>query len=193
MDNLFFDLKQLKHLGKGVIIGKTVRIRRPQETVIEDYSIIDDFTYISCALEVGSYCHIASHVTLSGSKGKIRMGDCVGIATGCSIHTATSDFLSASLYMPSIPKEVKFGGTVEDVVIGNYVLLGAHTVVLPGVHLPDGFASTANTVIRKFDYEPWTLYGGYNCKKLLKRNTQELSKKLEEFVHLGLYPPLPPI
>lgn len=190
MDNLFLDLNDLKYLGNGAIIGKTVRIRKPQETIIKNYSIVDDFTYISCALEIGSYCHVASHVTLSGGKGKVRIGNCVGIATGCSIHTATSDYLSATLSIPSIPKEFQFGGTVEDVVIGNHVLLGAHTIVMPGVHLPDGFACAAGTIIRKFDYEPWTFYGGYDCKRLVKRNTNELRKRSATLVQMGLKPPL---
>jgi len=193
MDNLFLDLNDLKHLGNGAIIGKTVRIRRPDETIIKDYSIIDDFTYISCALETGSYCHVASHVTLSGGKGKITLGDCVGIATGCSIHTATSDYLSATLFIPSIPEEIQFGGAVEDVEIGNHVLLGAHSIIMPGVHLPDGFACGAATIIRKFDYEPWTFYAGYDCKKVLKRNTTQLRKKSAALTQIGLKPPLGPM
>ena len=45
--NIFFDLKKLKHIGKNVIIGKTVRIRRPELVEIGDNTIIDDFCYIS--------------------------------------------------------------------------------------------------------------------------------------------------
>jgi hypothetical protein len=44
MENIFFDLKKLKYLGTGAIIGKTVRIRKPEEAIIGDYTIIDDFT-----------------------------------------------------------------------------------------------------------------------------------------------------
>ena len=44
MDNIFFDLKRLKYLGVGAIIGKAVRIRRPELCIIGDYKIIDDFT-----------------------------------------------------------------------------------------------------------------------------------------------------
>src|SRR5262245_36838352 len=103
VDNLFFDLKRLKYLGKNAIVGKTVRIRRPEEVVIGDYSIIDDFTYISCALETGTGCHIASNVTLSGGRQRIVLGNYVGIAAGCSLHAASSEYISVSADLPSIP------------------------------------------------------------------------------------------
>lgn len=53
--------------------------------------------------------------------------------------------------------------------IGDYVLLGANSVVLPGVHLPMGFASAAHTIIAKKKYEAWVLYGGPKAKKLVRR------------------------
>lgn len=180
MDNIFFDLKQLKYLGEGAIIGKTVRIRKPEKTIIGDHTIIDDFTYISCELEVGRYCHISSNVSFIGSTGKVTMGDFVGIASGCSIHAGSSNFITASLDLSPIPLEFQFGTIVEKVYFENFILLGSHTVVLPGVHLPEGFASSAHTVIRKYKYEPWTLYGGFECRKLSKRSNNKFLKKIKE-------------
>ena len=67
MGNIFFELKQIKYLGEDSIIGRTVRIRKPEEVTIGEHTIIDDFTYISCALEIGVFSHIASNVDISGS------------------------------------------------------------------------------------------------------------------------------
>jgi len=179
MDNIFCDLSRLKYLGKGAIIGKTVRIRRPEETVIGDYTIIDDFTYISCPFETGAHCHIASNVTISGGQGKVTLGNFVGISAGSSVHPCSSDYISASLDLPSVPAAHQMGGTTGEIVMEDHVLLGAHSVVLPDAHLPEGFASAAHSVIRKFDYEAWTLYGGYNMKKLAPRRHDKLMKHLE--------------
>lgn len=181
MDNIFVDLKRLKYLGVGAIVGKTVRIRRPEETVIGDYAILDDFTYISCALEVGRHCHIASNVNISGGAGKVSLGDFAGIAAGCSLHAASSDYLTASLDLPSVPADMRFGGVIEDVRLDDHVLLGAHTVVLPGVHLPVGCATAAMTVVRKQEFEQWTLYGGFDCCKLFRRRHAQLDKHLKKF------------
>jgi galactoside O-acetyltransferase len=166
------------YLGKGAIVGKAVRIRKPQETIIGDYSIIDDFTYISCAAEIGRYCHIAPNVTISGGSGKLRMGDFCGVSAGCSIHIVSSDYLMASFELPSIPEEHRFGGVVGDITFEDHVLLGAHSVILPGVHLPQGFACGALTVIRSGrQYEPWTLYTGFDCKRAAVRHHGDLLEK----------------
>jgi acetyltransferase-like isoleucine patch superfamily enzyme len=179
-ENIFFDLKRLKYLGVGARIGKTVRIRRPEEVVIGDGCIIDDFTYISCELVLGRNCHIAPNVTISGGSSKVRIGDFVGISAGCSLHAASSDYLIASLDLPSVPEELRFGGSGEEIVLGDHVLLGSHTVVMPGVNLPTGVATGAYTILRKKNYEEWFLYVGYEGKKMTRRNHRRLDAFLSE-------------
>ena len=183
MENIFFDYKNLKYLGKGAIIGKTVRIRNPEKVSIGDYTIIDDFTYISCDFEIGSYCHIAPNSTISGGNGKVKIGDFVGLGAGTSIHPSSSEFLSVSLEMPSIPKEFQYGGINERIIINNYCQIGAKNTILPGVSLPEGFSSSANSVIRKKKYRKWSLYGGNELKFIYKRNPgqiKEISKKIKQ-------------
>jgi galactoside O-acetyltransferase len=192
MDNLFFDLKRLKYLGAGAIVGRAVRIRQPERVSIGDHTIIDDFTYISAALETGRYCHIASQVCISGGRGALRLGHFVGIAAGSTLHTASSDYLGASFDLPSIPAEFQFGGVCEDLVFEDHVLLGAQTVVLPGVHLPEGFACAAHTVIRKRDYMPWTLYGGYECQRLYRRPAESVKAQAARLLAASPKPSSPP-
>lgn len=196
MDNIFFDLKRLKYLGVGAMIGKTVRIRRPEDTIIGDYAIIDDFTYIACALEIGRSTHIASNCNLSGGAGKVTMGDYSGAAAGSSIYAATSEYIGASLDQGSVPPELRFGGIVEDVRFDHYAFCGARCVVLPGVHLPVGCLTAAGTVVRKKVYEPWTLYGGEDCRKLCRRRHQRLDAHVKKFkltsTDPGVAPPSPP-
>ena len=64
--NLFFDEASLAYRGKNVIIGKTVRIRYPELVRLGDNVIIDDFTYISTALECDDYVHISAGAKLIG-------------------------------------------------------------------------------------------------------------------------------
>lgn len=68
MENLFFDPKRLEYLGVGAIVGRTVRIRRPEQVYAGDGIIIDDFTYISCSAGIGSYVHICANVTNNGGR-----------------------------------------------------------------------------------------------------------------------------
>jgi acetyltransferase-like isoleucine patch superfamily enzyme len=164
MENLYFDLKRLKYLGAGAIIGKAVRVRRPEDCVIGDGSIIDDFAYISCPTEVGRCCHIASHVSISGGAGLFKMGDCSTISNHCSIHCASSDYSSISLDLPSVSPERRFGGYVADVILDDYVTVGAHSCILPGSRLPSGSAFGAYSLINGVDYLPFGLYVGIPAK-----------------------------
>ena len=164
MENLYFDLKRLKHLGVGTIIGKAVRIRKPEDCIIGDGSIIDDFAYISCPAEIGKYCHIASHVSISGGAGHFKMGDYSTISNHCSFHCASSEYSSISLDLPSVPPERRFGGNVADIVLGEYVTVGAHSCILPGSRLPTGSAFGAYSLVNGADYLPLGLYVGIPAK-----------------------------
>jgi acetyltransferase-like isoleucine patch superfamily enzyme len=168
-DNLFFDINKLKHCGKNVIIGKTVRIRKPEQCIIGDNTIIDDFAYISCPIEIGKNCHIASHVSISGGKGKFKMGDYSTLSSHVSVHCASSDYTETSLDLPSVPEEEQYGGYVEDVEIGDYVVIGSHSVILPGVSIPDKMAVGAYTLMNKKEYEELGLYVGIPSRFLKKR------------------------
>lgn len=176
MENIFFDISKLKHIGKNVIIGKTVRIRQPEKVSIGDNTIIDDFTYISSAADIGSNCHIASNVSISGGKGKFTMGDYSTISNGSSIHCASSDYRKCSLDLPSVPEEEQFGGLVSDIHVGNFVIVGAHSCILPGVTLPEGSAFGAYTLVKNCsDLKEYHLYVGHDCRDLgLRKNIKKI-------------------
>jgi acetyltransferase-like isoleucine patch superfamily enzyme len=176
MENIFFDRTKLKYCGDNVIIGKTVRIRKPEECYIGDGTIIDDFTYISCSIEIGKNCHIASNVSISGGKGKFIMGDYSTLSNHCSVHSGSSDYSKLSLDIPSVPMKDQFGGEIEEIYIGNFVTVGAHSTILPGVKLPDGFSCGAYTLLQKNEYKPFSLYIGIPAKFHKERNIDDFKK-----------------
>ena len=179
-NNIFFDLSRLKHVGENVIIGTTVRIRQPEKVSIGDNTIIDDFTYISCAADIGTNCHIASNVSISGGKGKLTMGNYSTISNGCSVHCASSDYRKCSLDLPSVSIGEQFGGDIGDITIGDYVTIGAHSCVLPHAVMPEGTAFGAYTMIKQSDkLVPFHLYVGHNCRDLGPRENQDTIKEFK--------------
>jgi acetyltransferase-like isoleucine patch superfamily enzyme len=180
MDNIFFDKKTLKYCGENVIIGKTVRIRKPELCVIGDGTIIDDFTYISCGITIGKYCHIASNVTISGGEGHLYMDDYSTISNHCSIHCASSDYKEVSLDLPSVPEDLRFGGEVGEVNIGKYVTIGSHSCILPNTILPQGFACGAFSLLKSQEYKDFSLYAGIPAKFLSKRNKNKLNEIIKK-------------
>lgn len=173
MDNIFFDKKKLKYCGENVIIGKTVRIRKPEECIIGDNTIIDDFSYISCPIEIGKNCHIASHVSISGGEGKFKMGDYSTISNHCSLHCASSDYTKVSLDLPSVPKEQQFGGEIKNIILGNFVTIGAHSCLLPGVLAKDGSSCGAYSLVKDI-MDEWSLYVGIPAKKIKNRDKSDI-------------------
>lgn len=180
MKNIFFDEKKLKFLGKNVIIGKTVRIRKPELVSIGDNTIIDDFTYISCPIKIGKHCHIGPGVTVNGGNTEINIGNFVDIGSNSTISTSSTNFLNASISSAAINKKYHFGSISEKIVIKDYVVIGSNCIILPGVLLPEGVASSSLTVLRKKKYLKWSLYSGFDGEFLVKRDNKEFLKKIKK-------------
>jgi galactoside O-acetyltransferase len=182
MKNLYFNEKDLKHCGNNVIIGKAVRIRKPECVSIGDNVIIDDFTYISCSLEIGNYTHISANTNIIGGAGKVTIGSFVDFAPGCKIVAGSSNYYGGGLANPCIPLEYAGEAIYEPIIISDFVLLGCDTVVLPGTFLPEGMATGAFTLVSKRDYEPWSLYLGVPCKFHAKREGGEMKAAAEKLL-----------
>lgn len=172
------------YLGKGTIISKMIRWRYPKMCSVGDFSIIDDFCYISCALSMGMYSHIAAGCTLLGGAAKLQIGDFVNIGPGCCIASASHSYATGGLSGPAIPKEWRGESTQEVVTIRDHCLLGAQTVVLPGVYLPVGVASGAFTLFTdKQQYHPWRLYVGIPARPLKIRDSHKILMAAERMMH----------
>lgn len=157
-ENIFFEPKDLKYCGKDVIIGNTVRIRRPDLVSIDDGTIIDDFTYISGEVRIGKYVHIAASCSLHASKSKITIGDFAGLASGVKVFAASADYINCSFDTAPVPQEMMFGGIFEEVLIDEFVWIGANSVILPGCHLPKGFTAGALCKLtKKLPYKEWSV------------------------------------
>jgi len=187
MENIFFNKKDLKYCGNNVIIGKTVRIRKPQNVIIGDNVIIDDFTYIPCSLEVGNYTHIGASCSMVGGAGKVTIGSFVNIAPSCQIVTGTNDYKGGGLVGPTIPEKYAGEATIEPVIIGDYALLACNTTVLPGVIMPEGMATGAFTLVSKQNYQEWSLYIGIPCRFHCLRSGTNMKKDAEMLLSENTY------
>lgn len=181
MENIFFNVKDLAYLGKNVRIGKTVRIRNPEKVKIYDNVIIDDFVYISGEVSIGSYSHIASNVTLSASASSISIGKYSGVSAGAKIYAGSSNYLSASIDLPTFPKSIQYGTIYGKVVLKDSSLIGANTIILPGVSIKEGVAISADCCISKKEkIPPWYIYT--RNKRIAPRSGKEMYlKKIKEF------------
>ncbi|MBY0555141.1 hypothetical protein K2P97_11475 [bacterium] len=181
-ENIFFDLKRLKKIGKNVIIGKTVRIRYPELVEIGDNVIIDDFTYISTAMKIDDYVHIASGAKIIGGQNcTVHFGSFSTLAPQVVLSAGSDDYMSG-IATPLVGNEFKGNVEYGDIKIGRHCIVGSGSVILPKVTLHDG-ASLGALSLAKSDLAAWTLYAGIPAQELKKRNQAEilqLEKKFKE-------------
>jgi acetyltransferase-like isoleucine patch superfamily enzyme len=177
MHNLFFDWKDLKSVGKNVIIGKTVRIRYPELVEIGDNVIIDDFTYISTALKLESNVHISSGCKIIGGRNaRVEMHEYSTLAPNVVLSAGSDDYVSG-IATPMVPIEFKANCVIGTIVISKHCIVGAGSVVLPNVIFHEGSCVGALSLV-KADLEPYMLYAGIPAKKRKERNEKEI-KHLE--------------
>lgn len=71
-----------------------------------------------------------------------------------------------------------YGGSV---IIGNYVQIGAGSIVFPDINIRDGGYVGAMTLINE-SLEPWTIYAGIPARILKKRSKKmiELASKYSD-------------
>jgi acetyltransferase-like isoleucine patch superfamily enzyme len=107
---------------------------------------IDDFCVIKGHVVIGSYIHIASYCSLSGVGGKVEVGDCVGMGNRTTLYTASNDFRADAMGSNAVPQDlVKI--ITGDVTIGRAALIGAHCLLLPGVHVGDAASIGAQCLV----------------------------------------------
>jgi len=175
MENIFFDLSRLKHLGKNVIIGKTVRIRYPELVSIGDNCIIDDFTYISASLEMKNNVHISAGCKIIGGKdSKVSFGQYSTLSPGVVLAAGSDDYVGG-IATPLVPAEVKGDVMIGHIHLGKHCIVGSNSVVLPNVTFGDG-ASVGALSLVKSDLQPWTLYAGVPAKKIKDRKREQILK-----------------
>lgn len=141
--------------------------------------IIDDFTliYATAPMKIGNYVHIASFTSITGGA-ELFIGDFVAVSQGCRILTGTDDFVDWGFGNSTIGEKYR-NVKRKSVEIGKFCIIGANSVVLPGVTIGEGATVGAGSVVTK-DLEPWTVYIGN--KKVKDRNKVGVLENYNRFL-----------
>ncbi len=173
MENIFFNINELKSCGKNVIIGKTVRIRYPELVEIADNVIIDDFTYISTSLKLHSNVHISSGCKIIGGKNAhVEMCEFSTLAPNVVLSAGTDDYLSG-IATPMVPQEYKGDFKIGKIILKKHCIVGSGSVVLPDVIFEEGACLGALSLANK-SLPEYALFAGIPAKKIKSRNKVEI-------------------
>lgn len=169
-DGARFDLGRC---GTDVTIYELVRVVQARNVTIGDHVIVDDFVFLDGGqrLDIGSWVHIAAYTSIMGGSTCV-IGDFVGLSAGTRVVTGTDRFDGSGLTNPTIPDDLRsvHRGVVT---IGNHVLTGANTVVLPDVTIGEGAVVGAGSVVTK-DLPPWTVCVGAPARPVKDRPAERI-------------------
>ena len=173
MENIFFNINELKACGKNVIIGKTVRIRYPELVEIGDNVIIDDFTYISTSLKLHNNVHISSGCKIIGGKNAfVEMCEFSTLAPNVILSAGSDDYLSG-IATPMVPLEYKGDVKIGKIILNKHCIVGSGSVVLPDVIFEEGACLGALSLANK-NLSEYVLFAGIPAKKIKLRNKIEI-------------------
>jgi dTDP-4-amino-4,6-dideoxy-D-glucose acyltransferase len=146
-------------IGKNVRIHERASIYGTENIFLGDDIRIDDFVVIIAtgSLRVGSRCSIHNFCFFGAKKG-ITIGDDCTFAPGVKVFSSNDDYLSDSghgVFVDSA-KEKRIEAPV---LISNSTLVGAGSVILPGVQIGQAVSIAALSLVKN-DIESRQLMAG---------------------------------
>jgi dTDP-4-amino-4,6-dideoxy-D-glucose acyltransferase len=150
----------LASVGGDVSIDRSVIFINPQGISIGAHTRVDAFSLISgdgVGVDIGRNVHIGAGVYIYGHGG-VLISDFAGISARTVIYSASDDFSGAAMTGPTLPD--KFTSVaVARVKIGRHVIVGAGSIILPGVLIEDCAAIGALTLVKR-DVAGFTVVAG---------------------------------
>jgi acetyltransferase-like isoleucine patch superfamily enzyme len=153
------------------IIGRE-HIRFGTPVIVDDFVLI----YAKASVVLGNYVHIAAFSSLVAAA-PIEIGDFAAVSHGCRVLTATDDFKHGGFGNSTVPLEFR-NLTVAPIRIGRFCVIGANSVVLPGVEIGEGATVGACSVVTR-DLAPWGVYIGN--RRIGERNRSKVMENFARF------------
>lgn len=167
-------------VGVDVQISDRAAIHNPARIALGDRTRIDDFCVLSAGeggIQIGRNVHLACMVTIIG-KAAVALGDYSGLSGGVAVYSSSDDFSGRAMTNPTVP--AKFTAVRSAPVdIGRHVIVGARSVILPGVTIGEGAAIGALSMVLS-DCLPFTSYRGNPAVAFLERR-RDLLRLAEEY------------
>lgn len=171
-------------VGEGARVAKNCTIIGLERIELGEAARIDGFTTIvaggEARVRIGSFTHIGGGCHVAAAR-DFTMDDFSGLSQGVKVYTASDDYLGEGLTNPQV--DAKFRkvtyGAVE---LGRHVIVGAASVILPGVKIGEGSAVGALSLVAK-SLAPWGVYAGVPARRIRAR-ARDLLKLEREFLAL---------
>jgi len=162
-----------KLLGSNVKISDKVSIYNCNQIEIGDSSRIDDFCVISGNLKIGRNVHITPFCLIAGGIPGVIIEDFSTLAYGVKVFSQSDDYSGKSMVNSTIPKYFK-EEIMKQVLIERQSVIGAGSIIMPGVIIAVGSSIGANSLVLK-STSPWEVCVGSPAKKIKERKKELLA------------------
>ncbi|TAM59933.1 MAG: acyltransferase [Rhodanobacter sp.] len=160
----------LASCGHNVLISRKASIYGAGRIHIGNNVRIDDFSILSAGdggIHIGNYVHIASYASVVGRE-KIQMSDFSGISSRVCVYSSSDDYSGNALTNPTVPPDYT-AVRHAPVLLGRHTIVGAGSVILPGVILHDGVAIGALALVTH-DCAEFGVYAGVPARRISARS-----------------------
>lgn len=167
----------------SAIVSPHSRIRRPEHFEIGDYSIVDDYCYISARVRIGRCSHVASGCSIAGGPDHLfTLGDFCSLSSGVKVWCTSDDFARdvVCILPPGCPP-LKGHLIAGDVTMGDCTAVGSNSVVMPGVTIPEGTVIGALSFVpAHYELEPWSVYAGAPVRRVGRRDRDAVRRQADQ-------------
>lgn len=173
------ELRQMgfKFIGENVKISDKASIYNCDQIELGDNSRIDDFCVISGKIKIGRNVHITPMCLVAGGEKGIIFEDFTTLAYGVQVFTQSDDYSGKTMTNSTIPVRYK-EEFKQEVIVGKYSIIGAGSIIMPGVVLAEGTSIGAMSLVLK-STEPWGIYIGSPAKRVKNRHKELLDLERE--------------
>jgi acetyltransferase-like isoleucine patch superfamily enzyme len=166
-----------RFLGKNVLLHERVVLVNIENISIGDNTRIDADVTITASEPVsfGANNHIGAQCYFAGAGG-IELLDFVGISQGVRFYSGNEDYSGKYMTGPTVPAKYR-GLNVGKILLGKHVVVGAGSVVLPGVEIGEASCVGALSLVKR-SLEAWSIYAGVpaRCVGERKRDLLDLER-----------------
>src|SRR5690554_3565123 len=169
----------LRAYGSNVKISDKASLYGCANISIGNNVRIDDFCVLSAGeggITIKNNVHIAINASIIGA-GEVLIEDFCGISARVAIYSSNDDYSGEYMSNPTVPEEFTNVNRAP-VAVGKHVIIGAGSVVLPGVVIEEGAVIGALSLVNT-RCERFGIYAGVPAKRIKERKTKllELEKR----------------
>jgi acetyltransferase-like isoleucine patch superfamily enzyme len=157
-----------RYLGRNVLISDKAAIYDCDQISIGDYSRVDDFCVLAGNITIGQHVHVTVFCNLAGGRAGLTLADFSTLAYGCQVIAQTDDYSGETMTNSTIPSSFK-NEKSEHSMVDRFAILGAGSIVLPGVLIGEGVSAGAGTVFTH-SADPWGIYVGVPAQRIKERS-----------------------